>query len=107
MYGNCNFPRKILNFLLSHTMKHVLNVWELCVFYSFYVVVDNRVPFNANLYLVPFAIVVGICFVLMLAFMVAKWVRDIRKRRRARLSKEHLKKLPVKKFKKGKNIVIL
>ncbi|XP_064638644.1 E3 ubiquitin-protein ligase RNF13-like [Lineus longissimus] len=63
--------------------------------------IDNSIPFNPNYYLLPFAIVVGVCFILMVIFMVAKWVRDIRKKRRSRLSKSHLKKIPIKKFKKG------
>ncbi|XP_066267806.1 E3 ubiquitin-protein ligase RNF13-like [Branchiostoma lanceolatum] len=60
---------------------------------------DFTIPLH--FYLLPFAIIVGICFVLMLIFMVAKFVRDRRRQRRSRLSKEHLKKIPTKKFKKG------
>jgi uncharacterized membrane protein len=73
--------------------------------------IDNSIPFNPNYYLLPFAIVVGVCFILMVIFMVAKWLRDIRKKHRSRLSKSHLKKIPIKKFKKGeqwfKNIEII
>ncbi|XP_041482656.1 E3 ubiquitin-protein ligase RNF13-like isoform X1 [Lytechinus variegatus] len=57
--------------------------------------------FPFHLYLIPFASIVGICFVVMLCFMIAKYVRDQRRRRKARLSRDHLKKLPIKKFKKG------
>ncbi|XP_041356086.1 E3 ubiquitin-protein ligase RNF13-like isoform X2 [Gigantopelta aegis] len=52
-------------------------------------------------YLYPFIIVVGTCFCLMVIFMIARWCRDVRSRRLSRLSKKHLKKIPVKKFKKG------
>ncbi|XP_077987650.1 E3 ubiquitin-protein ligase RNF13-like isoform X2 [Glandiceps talaboti] len=54
-----------------------------------------------NYYLLPFAIIVGICFILMVIFMIAKFIRDRRRLRRSRLSREHLKKLPTQKFKKG------
>ncbi|XP_030837655.1 E3 ubiquitin-protein ligase RNF13-like isoform X1 [Strongylocentrotus purpuratus] len=57
--------------------------------------------FPFHLYLIPFASIVGICFIVMLCFMIAKYVRDQRRQRKARLSRDHLKKLPIKKFKKG------
>ncbi|XP_071086269.1 E3 ubiquitin-protein ligase RNF13-like isoform X1 [Haliotis cracherodii] len=64
--------------------------------------IDDGVPdIDYKVYLWPFAIVIGTCFCLMLVFMVAKWCRDIRRQRRSRLSKRHLKKIPIKKFKKG------
>lgn len=43
----------------------------ILLFCSFSVQLDQTTPFNPNLYLLPFAIVVGICFVLMLIFMVS------------------------------------
>ncbi|XP_067668769.1 E3 ubiquitin-protein ligase RNF13-like isoform X2 [Haliotis asinina] len=64
--------------------------------------VDDGIPdIDYKVYLWPFAIVIGTCFCLMLVFMIAKWCRDIRRQRRSRLSKKHLKKIPIKKFKKG------
>lgn len=68
---------------------------------KYFIVIDNSSPVNVNMFLLPFAVVVGVCFLLMLVFIIAKWVRDYRKRRRSRLSKQNLKKIPVKKFKKG------
>ncbi|XP_064615097.1 E3 ubiquitin-protein ligase RNF13-like isoform X2 [Liolophura sinensis] len=65
------------------------------------VTLDGKSPFNYNLYLIPFAIVVGCCFTLMVIFMIGKLCRDMRKRRKSRLSKSNLKKIPIKKFKKG------
>ncbi|XP_074658548.1 E3 ubiquitin-protein ligase RNF13-like [Tubulanus polymorphus] len=65
------------------------------------IVIDGEMPLNPQYYLLPFAIVVGVCFILMVIFMLVKWIRDIRKRRKSRLSAQHLKKIPVKKFKKG------
>lgn len=70
---------------------------------TFYVKI-SRDEFIDKQYLIwPFAVVVGTCFVLMLLFMLFKWLRDCQKRRKSRLSSKHLKKIPVKKFKKGDN----
>lgn len=58
-------------------------------------------PFDINAYLLPFAIVVGICFLVMLAIVLYKCIQDHRRRRRHRLPKSALKKLPIHKFKDG------
>ncbi|XP_066965394.1 E3 ubiquitin-protein ligase RNF13-like isoform X2 [Macrobrachium rosenbergii] len=63
--------------------------------------ITGDIPFNLQNYLVPFAITIGICFIVMLTFMIVKCVRDYRRSRRHRLSSRALKKLPVHKFKKG------
>merc|ERR1719270_1749344 len=42
---------------------------------------DNS-PFDINAYLLPFAIVVGICFLIMLAIMIFKCIQDRRRERR-------------------------
>ncbi|KAK6167293.1 hypothetical protein SNE40_021359 [Patella caerulea] len=68
------------------------------------ITMDGGIPIpNYKVYLWPFAIVVGTCFCLMVIFMIAKWCRDRRRRNRSRLSTKHLKKIPIKKFKKGDN----
>lgn len=36
-----------------------------------------------------------------------KWIRDCQKKRKSRLSSKHLKKIPIKKFKKGENPKLL
>jgi len=61
---------------------------------------DNS-PFDINAYLLPFAIVVGICFLIMLAIMIFKCIQDRRRERRHRLPKSSLKKIPTKKFVAG------
>ena len=48
-----------------------------------------------------FAIVVGICFLIMLAIMIFKCIQDRRRERRHRLPKSSLKKIPTKKFVAG------
>ncbi|XP_052785089.1 E3 ubiquitin-protein ligase RNF13-like isoform X1 [Mya arenaria] len=64
--------------------------------------IDNHEPQYYNPYVLwPFAAVVGTCFILMIIFMVIKWCRDINRRRKSRLPKKQLKKIPTKKFKKG------
>ncbi|XP_013412372.1 E3 ubiquitin-protein ligase RNF13 [Lingula anatina] len=75
---------------------------QICFGYS--IMLDPRdSEFNPNLYLVPFAVVVGVCFILMVVFMLGRWINDMRKKRKNRLSKANLKKLPVEKFKKGES----
>ncbi|KAK7889357.1 hypothetical protein WMY93_024917 [Mugilogobius chulae] len=52
-------------------------------------------------YLIPFLIIVGICLILIVVFMITKFVQDRRRARRSRLRKDQLKKLPIHKYKKG------
>ncbi|XP_017268899.1 E3 ubiquitin-protein ligase RNF13 [Kryptolebias marmoratus] len=54
-------------------------------------------------YLIPFLIIVGICLILVVVFMITKFVQDRRRARRSRLRKDQLKKLPIHKYKKGDN----
>jgi len=66
-------------------------------------ITDNQ-PFDINAYLLPFAIVVGICFLIMLAIMIFKCIQDRRRERRHRLPKSSLKKIPTKKFVAGDEV---
>ncbi|CAJ0610314.1 unnamed protein product [Cylicocyclus nassatus] len=55
-------------------------------------------------YLIPFVVVVGFCFIVLLISLVRKAIRLCRERRRVarkRLSKRNLRKIPTKKFRKG------
>uniref|UniRef100_A0AAZ3PYC2 PA domain-containing protein n=1 Tax=Oncorhynchus tshawytscha TaxID=74940 RepID=A0AAZ3PYC2_ONCTS len=52
-------------------------------------------------YLIPFLITVGICLILIVVFMITKFVQDRHRARRSRLRKDQLKKLPIHKYKKG------
>ncbi|XP_064418399.1 E3 ubiquitin-protein ligase RNF13 isoform X2 [Latimeria chalumnae] len=52
-------------------------------------------------YLIPFLIIVGICLLLIVIFMITKFVQDRHRAKRNRLRKDQLKKLVVHKFKKG------
>lgn len=62
---------------------------------------DERSFYINPLFFVMFASVVGLCITSMIVFLVVKWCRDFRKKRRSRLSTKLLKKIPQKKFKKG------
>ncbi|CAG0915552.1 unnamed protein product [Notodromas monacha] len=68
---------------------------------EFLVYLTDELPFDLNKYLLPFAIVVGVCFFILLVFMVYKCVRDSRRARRHRMPSRSLKKIPLVKFKKG------
>lgn len=56
--------------------------------------------FNYLLYLWPFAVAI-MTSVFVIVFLVIKFARDHSRRQRSRLSTRHLKKIPVRKFKKG------
>jgi len=69
--------------------------------WKYVIKITDNTPFDINAYLLPFAIVVGICFLVMLGIMVFKCVQDRRRERRHRLPKSSLKKIPTKKFTAG------
>ncbi|KAI1286010.1 E3 ubiquitin-protein ligase RNF13 [Halotydeus destructor] len=68
---------------------------------GYFVVISPDMQFNLSAYLLPFAVVIGVCMLVMISFMVIKCFRDRRRSRRHRLSSKHLKKIPTTKFKKG------
>jgi len=68
---------------------------------GFKILITDELPFNINNYLLPFAIIVAICFFVMLIFMIIKCVKDRRRMRRYRLPSSCLKTIPTSKFKKG------
>ncbi|GFG34194.1 hypothetical protein Cfor_08171 [Coptotermes formosanus] len=67
-----------------------------------FVIINDELPFNINIHLLlPFAIVVGICFFILLVFVVVKFIKDRRQQRRHRLPSSSLRKIPTAKFSKG------
>lgn len=69
---------------------------------GYYVIIDDDSPFDVNTHLLlPFVIVVGICFLTMLGFLVSVCIKDHRRARRHRLSSSSLRKIPTAKFRKG------
>ncbi|XP_019757337.1 E3 ubiquitin-protein ligase RNF13 isoform X2 [Dendroctonus ponderosae] len=70
--------------------------------WDYIVVITADTPFNIQTHLlIPFAIVVGICMVVMIVFMIVKYIKDRRRQRRYRLPKSQLNKIPTCKFQKG------
>lgn len=68
----------------------------------YFVLINDDLPFNINTHLLlPFAIVVGICFLVMLIFMIVRCIKDRRRQRRHRLPSSSLKKIPTHKYTKG------
>uniref|UniRef100_A0A1L8DSY0 RING-type E3 ubiquitin transferase n=1 Tax=Nyssomyia neivai TaxID=330878 RepID=A0A1L8DSY0_9DIPT len=71
---------------------------------GYVLVLNDDLPFNINTHLIlPFSIVVGLCFVIMIGFMVVRCIRDQRRLRRRRLPSSVLKKIPTIKFTKQYN----
>ncbi|KAF5296271.1 hypothetical protein FQR65_LT10266 [Abscondita terminalis] len=69
---------------------------------NYFVIINSEMPFNFNSnLLIPFAIVVGICFIVMVIFMIVKFIKDRRRQRRHRLPSSTLNKIPICKFAKG------
>lgn len=68
----------------------------------YFILINDDLPFNINTHLLlPFAIVVGICFLVMLIFMIVRCIKDRRRQRRHRLPSSSLKKIPTHKYTKG------
>lgn len=66
------------------------------------VIITNESPFNINTHLIiPFSILIGLCFITMISYMVYKCIREQRRIYQHRLPKRLLKKLPIVKFTKG------
>lgn len=65
-------------------------------------IITDDVPFNINNNLIiPFAIVVGLCFIIMVCFMIIRCIRERRRMLRHRLPSSVLRKIPIVKFAKG------
>nr|XP_026485034.1 E3 ubiquitin-protein ligase RNF13 [Vanessa tameamea]XP_026485035.1 E3 ubiquitin-protein ligase RNF13 [Vanessa tameamea] len=68
----------------------------------YYIMVNGDLPFNINTHLLlPFAIVVVLCLIVILIFMIVKCIKDRRRARRHRLPGRALRKIPTCKFSKG------
>lgn len=68
-------------------------------------VLNGDLPFNINTHLIlPFTIVVGMCFIIMIGFMIVKCVREQQRLRRHRLPGSVLKKIPIIRFNKEQHV---
>lgn len=69
---------------------------------TYELIITDDIPFNFNNNLIiPFAIVVGLCFIIMVCFMVIRCIRERRRMLRHRLPNSVLRKIPIVKFAKG------
>lgn len=74
---------------------------------GFVLVLNDDLPFNINTHLiVPFAIVVALCFIVMIGFMIMKCLREQRRLRRHRLPGSVLKKIPIIRFSKEEHMAL-
>lgn len=65
-------------------------------------IITDDIPFNINNNLIiPFAIIVGLCFFITVCFMIIRCIRERRRRLRHRLPNSMLKRIPIVKFAKG------
>lgn len=61
-----NIPAVLVSFDDGWTLKK-----EYLYKTGYYIMIIPELPFNINAYLLPFAIVIGICLILMTLFMVS------------------------------------
>ncbi|KPI93616.1 E3 ubiquitin-protein ligase RNF13 [Papilio xuthus] len=86
---------------VSDKTGEVLIEAYLYTFGNYYIMLDGISPYNINSLLVPFAVVVVLCLIVILIFMIIKCIKDRRRARRHRLPNRFLKKIPTCKFSKG------
>uniref|UniRef100_A0A182JJX9 Uncharacterized protein n=1 Tax=Anopheles atroparvus TaxID=41427 RepID=A0A182JJX9_ANOAO len=70
--------------------------------HDYALVITDDIPFNiSNNLIIPFAIVVGLCFIIMVLFMIIRCIRERRRTLRNRLPARLLKRIGIVKFAKG------
>lgn len=70
--------------------------------HDYILVLNADLPFDINTNLIlPFSLVVGLCFAIMMGFMIMKCVREQRRQRRNRLPRRALNAIPVVRFNKS------
>ncbi|XP_053980296.1 E3 ubiquitin-protein ligase RNF167 isoform X1 [Hylaeus volcanicus] len=67
----------------------------------YFVLINNDTPFNITHLLLPFAIVLGLCFLVMIIFMIVRCIKNRRRQQRHMLPYSSLKKIPTHKYTKG------
>lgn len=87
-------------FVGEFTSRFIIEEYQYSDGYA--LIINDELPFNINTHLIiPFTIVVGLCFIIMVGFMIVKCVRERRRILRYRLPSSVLKKIPTIKFTKG------
>ncbi|EDV93811.1 GH19534 [Drosophila grimshawi] len=65
-------------------------------------IINDELPFNINTQLIlPFSILIALCFLVMIVYMIYRCIREQRRLRRYRLPKSMLKKIPVLRYTKN------
>ncbi|XP_030373542.1 E3 ubiquitin-protein ligase RNF13 [Scaptodrosophila lebanonensis] len=65
-------------------------------------IINDELPFNINTQLLlPFSILIGLCFLIMVIYMICRCIREQRNMRRYRLPKNLLKKIPMLRYTKN------
>lgn len=73
---------------------------------GFILLLNDDLPFNINTHLIiPFAIFVALCFIVMIGIMITKCLREQRRLRRHRLPGSVLKKIPIIRFSKEEHML--
>ena len=86
--------------LIGKASANYLMMFKNSAQYTVVVFMEASSRFSSDIML-PFLIVMGLCLLLMIALLVAKWAQGVRRNRKSRLSKQHLRKIPIRKFVKG------
>uniref|UniRef100_A0A0R3PB58 RING-type domain-containing protein n=1 Tax=Angiostrongylus costaricensis TaxID=334426 RepID=A0A0R3PB58_ANGCS len=78
----------------------------LMISYQCMIAINSTYPVSPGYYdlfryLIPFVVVVGFCFIVLLISLAIRLCRERRRIARKRLSKRNLRKIPTKKFRKG------
>ncbi|XP_030563744.1 E3 ubiquitin-protein ligase RNF13 [Drosophila novamexicana] len=69
-------------------------------------IINDELPFNINTQLIlPFSILIALCFLIMIVYMIYKCIREQRRLRRYRLPKSMLKKIPVLRYTKNNTTI--
>ncbi|XP_055375016.1 E3 ubiquitin-protein ligase Godzilla [Condylostylus longicornis] len=69
---------------------------------EYVLIINDALPFNINKNLIiPFSVLVGLCFFVMILYMIYKCIREQRRLNQHRLPKRLLKKIQVVKFSEG------
>ncbi|XP_017846838.1 E3 ubiquitin-protein ligase RNF13 isoform X2 [Drosophila busckii] len=90
-----------------HTPSVFVGLTTGKILLSFYttdvdLLINDELPFNINTQLIlPFSILIGLCFLIMIVYMIYKCIREQRRQRRYRLPKRMLKKIPVLRYTKN------
>lgn len=70
---------------------------------NYFILITPEFEQNMLTYLLPFAVIVGICLLFLVIFRIMKCLRDQQNQRRSRLPSKLLKKLTITKYHKGKD----